>query len=360
MAGGRRGGRSRPVASRVLGVPGRSFLGRRGISAIVDGNRTCTRAPSIADVIAELVLGRRLNPQRRGLAATTRSAVGDHNPAIGAADTSATLPPNCREGEAVRCPRETNMPLPPVPFCRMTPFILPHSPQDDKTGHPSKVREGRQERIRVRQVLPRVRPRGRGLAGGSSASARSPLHRRLITCPVGLWTVPRPAPVDECASRDAEPRADCHSYAKPGTALPQHADNRTQARSEREADPPKRGDSRRRGEVYCTAVRTFCAHPTGYSGVREGTDTARHRVNHAPLVPARTHHLPRRITFASWGSPVRSRYAPPSAGGLIQCGDDCCSGRPRGARIAYGGGCAVVGRGRMGGRRARGRTDTRT
>lgn len=166
MAGGRRGGRSRPVASRVLGVPGRSFLGRRGISAIVDGNRTCTRAPSIADVIAELVLGRRLNPQRRGLAATTRSAVGDHNPAIGAADTSATLPPNCREGEAVRCPRETNMPLPPVPFCRMTPFILPHSPQDDKTGHPSKVREGRQERIRVRQVLPRVRPRGRGLAGG--------------------------------------------------------------------------------------------------------------------------------------------------------------------------------------------------
>src|SRR5690349_7580721 len=32
--------------------------------------------------------------------------------------------------------------------------------------------------------------------------------------------------------------------------------------------------------------------------------------NHAPLVPSRTLRCPARITFASWGSPVRSRYAP--------------------------------------------------
>jgi hypothetical protein len=89
--------------------------------------------------------------------------------------------------------------------------------------------------------------------------------RRVTNLPAaGLLTVPGPAPVDECASRDAEPCADCHSYAKPGTAVPQNADNRTQGRSKREADPSECGHRGHRGES--TAQRRVDGRPTLRAG----------------------------------------------------------------------------------------------
>jgi hypothetical protein len=54
--------------------------------------------------------------------------------------------------------------------------------------------------------------------------------------------VPRPAPVDERASRDAKPGADCYPNTKSGAALPHDADNRTQGSTKREADPAECGD----------------------------------------------------------------------------------------------------------------------